>query len=66
MTPTRDPGNRRNSASVTYLFQSPAMSWSLLSLLYHILMYIISIELVRFSALSPMILEGTTFQSRAA
>jgi hypothetical protein len=29
-------------------------------------MYIISIELVRFSALSPMILEGTTLQSRAA
>jgi hypothetical protein len=34
--------------------------------LYHILMYIISIELVRFPALSPMILEGTTFQSRVA
>lgn len=30
--------------------------------LYHILMYIISIELVRFSALSPMVPEGTTSQ----
>lgn len=41
------------------------MSWSFLScvsVLYHILMYIISIELVRFSALSPMVLEGTTSQ----
>ena len=53
---------------ISYLLISSKSCYVLVSpfLLYHILMYIISIELVRFSALSPMVFEGTTSQSRAA
>jgi hypothetical protein len=57
MTPTRDRRSRR-SCHQYLLISSIPYCFSVSPVLYNVLMYVIPIELIRFSALNPMELEG--------